>query len=221
MKNSLFLHYYLIFCFSPTHVLLIRSSTLGLLRLSCWFTTVQEIVSITMTIMDTKDYLRGGPDGDKSVSISFTSVGKALASRSGTAGNAQHKYAVDEPNKSTAAAAPLREQGVAGAGEPFSDLMALEDISGGSEKSQTFSVQPPRPKDVPREPSTRAGLGAGATGASLSASASTPVAPDGSGSGGAAQVPQQTKMIDAGLRAIIGDMIRAIEVAVWDAAMER
>lgn len=32
--------------------------------------------------MDTKDYLRGGPDGDKSVSISFTSVGKALASRS-------------------------------------------------------------------------------------------------------------------------------------------
>jgi hypothetical protein len=37
-----------------------RSSTLGLLRLSCWFTTVQEIVSITMTIMDTKDYLRGG-----------------------------------------------------------------------------------------------------------------------------------------------------------------
>lgn len=59
-----------------------RSSTLGLLRLSCWFTTVQEIVSITMTIMDTKDYLRGGPDGDRSVSISFTSVGKALASRS-------------------------------------------------------------------------------------------------------------------------------------------
>ena len=34
-------------------------------------------------------------------------------------------------------------------------------------------------------------------------------------------ISPQAKVIDAGLRAIIADMVRGIEVAVWDAAMER
>lgn len=193
-----------------------RSSTLGLLRLSCWFTTLQEIVSITVNIMDTKDYLRGPDGADKSVSISFTSVGKALASRSSTNNsNTQQKYAVED-TKGATAAAPAKEEGIAaaGAGEKYSDLMALEDVSGGSDKAHTFASpsQPPRPRDVSREASARAGTFGGS---GAGASGPVPVALDGG------QIPQQAKMIDAGLRTIIGDMVRAIEVAVWDAAMER
>lgn len=39
--------------------------------------------------------------------------------------------------------------------------------------------------------------------------------------GTGAIISPQAKVIDAGLRAIIADMVRGIEVAVWDAAMER
>lgn len=184
------------------------------MRLSCWFTTLQEIVSITVNIMDTKDYLRGPDGADKSVSISFTSVGKALASRS-TNNNTQQKYALEEA-KSAAVAAPAKEEGIAavGAGEKYSDLMALEDVSGGSEQGNAFASpsQPPRAREAPREASARAGAFAGI---GAGASSAVPVALEGG------QIPQQAKMIDAGLRTIIGDMVRAIEVAVWDAAMER
>lgn len=172
-------------------------------------------MSITANIMDTKDYLRGPDGADKSVSISFTSVGKALAARSGS----QHKYtpAVDDASK-VAATVTSNTQGItesgAGAGPGFSDLMALEDVSGGSGKSQSFSGQSPTRESSSR---ARASAGAGATTGLGGMPMLTPMALE----GGSAQIPQQAKVVDAGLRTIIGDMLRAIEVAVWDAAMER
>lgn len=55
---------------------------------------------------------------------------------------------------------------------------------------------------------------------SFSAAAAPSTAVAAAGAVGAIISPQ-AKVIDAGLRAIIADMVRGIEVAVWDAAMER
>lgn len=250
-----------------------RSSTLGLLRLSCWFTTVQEIVSITMTIMDTKDYLRGGPDGDRSVSISFTSVGKALASRShslhmhanpgligaGALGVASSS-SVDAAPAPAPAAIPLptstpKLQPQASAGSSLSmrdtstnmtvdpsrshDLLTLDDVSE-CDSAALSARQDEAPLTVAVKP-TVYGTSAGAfivqppllfgfndtdlafpffvptptdAGGIALQGAVTPLA-------GANMISPQAKVIDAGLRAIIADMVRGIEVAVWDAAMER
>ncbi len=46
-------------------------------------------------------------------------------------------------------------------------------------------------------------------------------APSSAAGAAGAIISPQAKVIDAGLRAIIADMVRGIEVAVWDAAMER
>jgi hypothetical protein len=100
--------------------------------------------------------------------------------------------------------------------------MALEDIS---EQEQSFVDDGDKLGDLPRtginfgaKGSTKAG-GGGAYAVpapTRSANAIEPAAEAGAGTAG-----QAGKAVDPGLRAIISDMVHAIEVAVWDAAMER
>jgi hypothetical protein len=205
--------------FHPSIALLCRSSTLGLLHLSAWFTTLQEIVSITMNIMDTNATRSVADGADKSVSFSFTSAGKALTSRSKPSNSKSASH-----SSSAAGTAALTAGTGAGAGAATEmvngvavrkgmDIMTLDDVSEHEhEPSQSFLDDGDRLGELPRVDAAATQRGAGASSAAKPAGAASEAPP---------VVSAQFKMVDAGLRSIIGDMVRAIEVAVWDAAMER
>jgi hypothetical protein len=227
--------------------------------------------------------VRSGPDGDKSVSISFTSVGKALASRShslhmhassglvgagalGVASSSSVEAApVPAPTPNPAPTPKLQLQASAGSSLSMRDTstnmtvdpsrshehMTLDDVSECDSAVHsarrddaeitnmlTIAVKPPVYGTssgallfYPDQLSPRCLLAdfdlllalitLDVSGIALQG-AVTPLAGSGAGAAaGANIISPQAKVIDAGLRAIIADMVRGIEVAVWDAAMER
>lgn len=233
-----------------------------------------------------------GPDGDKSVSISFTSVGRALASRSHPHAAHSHPHntgagALGVPssiyenslkferngNSATIPLSTSNSINLGGSGtnlvadkdkdNTFSnDHMTLDDVSDGESGTAHGDGQGTTADTAPLGANSRANSLVNKTGTAafiserlllflahinffsyfpclllalfyfievmhgaaptphVSFSAATSSAPTGV-VGAMSIISPQAKVIDAGLRAIIADMVRGIEVAVWDAAMER
>ena len=91
------------------------------------------------------------------------------------------------------------------------NLLTVEDIAGSADTTEKSSTTTTTTALV--------GTTAAAT-AATSTATSTATATTLSSAAAAAQ-ERRDRVMSAGLRTIIGDMVRAIEVAVWDAAMER
>lgn len=154
----------------------------------CW--ELQEIVSITVTICDTRDVNRPGESSmaDKSVSFSFTSAGKALTARTLPSSGAK---AVSKP---------------AAAG----DLMTLDDVS---EHSQSDSDSNGASATAGAGADAASERGTGKLSSALSPTSA------GAHATSQCQGTDFSKVVDPGMYAIIKEMAAAIEVAVWDAAM--
>ena len=196
--------------------------------MSCWFATLQEISSIAATVLDTNKDGGGAAGTDasgadsRSANYSFTSAGKALASRSsgshggggghhhgatagiggGGIGNMSGVVVEDDANSRSIAIA---------------DDLTMDDLSGsGAAHSKPYNSN----NNYNSKGATAS------TSATASSTGSARNAPAGVSSNAVStqqqqQQPQPQRAVDAGMRAIIGDMVRAVEVAVWDAAFER
>ena len=92
------------------------------------------------------------------------------------------------------------------------DLLTVDDVSEHDRSQSFFDDGGDKVGELPKP------LGVGL--ASVSAVPSSTHAPSHDAPSLSVSSPQ-FKVVDAGLRSIIGDMVRAIEVAVWDAAMDR
>jgi hypothetical protein len=162
-------------------------------------------VSITLNIMDTNATRSVADGADKSVSFSFTSAGKALTSRS-------------KPSKPTNSSATTAGTGATGdvvngvAMRKGMDILTVDDVSE-HEPSQSFFEDGDKLGELLRVDGGALPRGAGVTTSIAKAAGATVEAPP--------VMSAQFKMVDAGLKSIITDMVKAIEVAVWDAAMER
>lgn len=160
-----------------------------------------------MNIMDTNATRSVADGADKSVSFSFTSAGKALTSRS----KPSNSKAASSNGSSTAGAGSAGDLVNGVAVRKGMDILTVDDVSE-HEPSQSFLDDGDKLGELPRVDGAAVPRGAGATNATKSAGATNEAPP---------MVSAQFKMVDAGLKSIITDMVKAIEVAVWDAAMER